>query len=233
MAGTDGRGPHRVGIAGVEPLAAVAADPAAVDEAVAGLVADLHRRSVGARDVMVAPLEHRNQDGPEVDALLGEAVLEAGRALLVGALLENALVNEAGEAIGEDVAGHAEPVLELVKPAPAVEDVPDDQERPALAEDLERACNRAVLVLVFPVEHECDSCTQGFITQPWYCAFRQTTPVLWDRRRQEIAMNHIETPLKTKVRPLTIKISESEILADLRYPAPPSMTSSAVPAKRR
>ncbi len=46
-------------------------------------------------------------------------------------------------------------------------------------------------------------------------------------------MNHIETPLKTKVRPLTIKISESEILADLRYPAPPAMTWPAVPAKRR
>ncbi len=46
-------------------------------------------------------------------------------------------------------------------------------------------------------------------------------------------MNRIETALKTKVRPMTITITESEILADLRYPAqapmpvPPKSRSSA------
>ena len=39
-------------------------------------------------------MHHRDHHRPEVDALLGQEVLVAGRALLVGALLEDALVDE-------------------------------------------------------------------------------------------------------------------------------------------
>lgn len=46
-------------------------------------------------------------------------------------------------------------------------------------------------------------------------------------------MKDIETALKTKVRPMTIKISESEILADLNYPAQSTMAAPALPSKRR
>src|SRR6185437_6512570 len=43
--------------------------------------------------------------------------------------------------------------LEVAEPADAVEGVADDEERPALAHDLEGACDRAVLALVVLPEH--------------------------------------------------------------------------------
>ena len=118
----------------------------------AALVADQHRRPVGLGEVAVAPVQHRDHHRPEVEALLGEEVLVARRALLVGALLEDALVDQQREAGGEDVAGDAEVLLDLVEAAAAVEDVADHEQRPALAEDLEGPGDRADLV-VLAVQH--------------------------------------------------------------------------------
>jgi hypothetical protein len=53
-----------------------------------------HRRAVLGRLVAVAPLHQRHQHREEVQALLGQPVLEALRALLIGVLLEDALVDE-------------------------------------------------------------------------------------------------------------------------------------------
>lgn len=44
-------------------------------------------------------------------------------------------------------------------------------------------------------------------------------------------MTNIETPLKSKIRPLTIRISETEILADLRYPV--TVPVAPAPAGKR
>ncbi len=52
---------------------------------------------------------------------------------------EDSFVDKAIEPIGEDVACDAEAVVELVEAAQAEEGVPDDQQRPALADQLERA----------------------------------------------------------------------------------------------
>ena len=58
-----------------------------------------HRRAVG-RVVAVAVLQQRDDHRPEVDALLGQPVLEALRALLVADPLQHALVDEPRESRG-------------------------------------------------------------------------------------------------------------------------------------
>jgi hypothetical protein len=116
-------------------------------------VADDARRPGGRRVVAVAPLHERDDRRPEVDALLAEAVLEALGALLVAPALEQALLGQALEAIGQDVAGDAEAALEVVEAADAQEGVADDEQRPAVAEDLEGAGDGAVLVVVRAGQH--------------------------------------------------------------------------------
>jgi hypothetical protein len=103
--------------------------------------------------VAVAPLHQRDQHRPEVYALVGEPVLEALGALLVGALLEDPLVDEAPQAVGQDVARDAEVILEVVEAPHAEEGVADDQHRPAVPDPLQRAGDRADLLVVGAREH--------------------------------------------------------------------------------
>ncbi len=49
------------------------------------------------------------------------------------------------EALGEYGAGDAEPVLEIAKPARAVEGFPEHEKKPAVGEEVERASERAPL----------------------------------------------------------------------------------------
>src|SRR5207247_3955754 len=86
-------------------------------------------------------------------ALVGEPVLEALGPLAVADPLQDSFLDEPVEPIGEDVAGDAEALLELLEAAQAQEAVADDQERPALADDLERAGDGAVLALVVAPQH--------------------------------------------------------------------------------
>jgi squalene cyclase len=73
--------------------------------------------------------------------------------LAVADAFEDSLFDKPVEPVGEDVAGNPKALLELVEAAQAQEGVTNDQERPALADDLERACNRAVLAFVVPFQH--------------------------------------------------------------------------------
>jgi hypothetical protein len=101
----------------------------------------------------IAPLQQRHHDRPQVDPLLGQAVLEARGALLVGHAHEDALVDEAAQAVGEDVARDAEVALEVVEAPHAHERLAHDEDRPAVAEHLEGAGDRAVLVFVGTGQH--------------------------------------------------------------------------------
>jgi hypothetical protein len=67
--------------------------------------------------------------------------------------LEDPLFDQPVEAIGEDVAGDAEALLELVEPSKTQEGVPNDQEGPPLAHKLESARYGAILPLVLAVQH--------------------------------------------------------------------------------
>jgi hypothetical protein len=102
--------------------------------------------------VLVAPLSETGEGDVEVTPLSREPVLEPLRALAVAHLLQDALLHQAVQAVGENVTGDAEALLELVEAAEPEERVADNQQRPALADDLERPGDRAVLALVVAVE---------------------------------------------------------------------------------
>ena len=78
--------------------------------------------------------------------------------------LENALLDEPAKTVGKHVAGDAETLLELVEVAKAEEGVADDQQRPALADDLEGTGDRALLSFVVTLEHA-TKVAERFITQ--------------------------------------------------------------------
>src|SRR3954454_15320162 len=103
--------------------------------------------------VPVAPGEERHHHRPEVDPLLAEAILEALRPLLVAHALEDALLDEPLETTLKHVARYAEAALEVLEAANSEERVPDDQEGPAFAHDLEGASHRADLTFIRPPQH--------------------------------------------------------------------------------
>src|SRR5262245_5015565 len=99
----------------MEGLAAALADAAVADRPAALLVDDQQRGPVRVLGVAVAPAEQRDEGGPEVEALLGQEVLVALGALLVGPALEDVLVDQSLEPRRKDVAGNPEALLELVE----------------------------------------------------------------------------------------------------------------------
>jgi hypothetical protein len=101
----------------------------------------------------VAPLHQGDQRDGELAPLLRQLVLETRRSLAVGGSLQDPFVDQPGEAVTEDVSRDTEALLELVEAPQPEEDVSHDQERPPLADELERARDRAVLALVRSLEH--------------------------------------------------------------------------------
>src|SRR6266852_7451198 len=95
--------------------------------------------------VFVAPLAKRGQRDVEVETLLRQLVLVPLGALAVQDAFEHAFADQAVEPVGEDVAGDAEALLEFVEAVETQQDVANDQQRPALADNLERSRDRAVL----------------------------------------------------------------------------------------
>ena len=79
-------------------FAAGGADAVLVERAAAVLVGEHDRRAVGCV-VAVAELHQRDHHGPQVEALVGQAVLEALGALLVGDLGQDALLMQALQAL--------------------------------------------------------------------------------------------------------------------------------------
>ena len=140
-------------VARAERLAAVLADAPLVQQAAAVAVAQHDWGTRGGGRVAIAPAQELDDHRPQVEALLGEAVLVALGALLVGDLPQDALRDEPLQARGEHVARDAEVALDRVEAAHAEEDVAQDEHRPALADELERARDRAVLVPVVAAQH--------------------------------------------------------------------------------
>jgi hypothetical protein len=126
--GASAAGPgHGSDGAGVEGVAAVRAGGHNLTDVVAGGVKDLDGWAVG-RGPRVTPLSHGGDDWPQVTPLVSEAVLVAGRMLLVGDPGEDALVDEPGEPLVEDAAGDPEAGLEVVEAANAEEGVAQDEQ---------------------------------------------------------------------------------------------------------
>lgn len=90
-------------------------------------VDDLEGRAIRAGEVAVAPLEEGDEDGVELQALNGEAVLVAVRPFLVAVAAEDAVFDERLEAVGEDVAGDRQAGGEVLEATDAVEGVAEDE----------------------------------------------------------------------------------------------------------
>lgn len=113
----------------------------------AGLV-DQHRRGALLGEVAVTPTHERHEDGGQFDPHRCEPVLVAGRVLLVADLLEDPVLDEALESIGQHGACNPEIGAELVVAADTPERVADDQDRPAVADDLQRTGDGARRLLI-------------------------------------------------------------------------------------
>src|SRR6266852_3659627 len=121
---------------------------------------DRHLVDLAAKDarrlfaqVFVAPLAKRGQRDVEVETLLRQLVLVPLRTLAVEDALEHAFVDQTVEPVSQNVAGDAQALLQLVEAAQAEQYVADDQQRPALADNLEGSRDRTILAFVVTVQH--------------------------------------------------------------------------------
>ena len=74
--------------------------------------------------------------------------------ILVGDALEDPALDQAVQPLGEDVAGDAQARLKIVEAGHAQEGIPDDQQTPPLAHDVEALGDRARNVLEAGSMHE-------------------------------------------------------------------------------
>ena len=143
-------GGHR---ARIQRLTAVRAGRHGRHDMPASRVPGLQGRAVGGGPP-VAPLAHGHHHVPQVAALFGEPVLRARRMITVGDAREDPVFDEAVQPLGEDVAGDAQARLEIVKAGHPEECVPDDEQAPPLAHDIEALGDRAGHVLEAGPLHE-------------------------------------------------------------------------------
>src|SRR5215218_1299337 len=115
------------------------------------LCAREHRRLPAA--VIVAPLPQTDERDMKVAALSGQVVLVPRRPFLIANPLEDSFVDQPAKTLSENLPRDPEVSLELVESSQSEQSVPDDQQRPSLADHLEGACDRTVLAFVGALEH--------------------------------------------------------------------------------
>lgn len=108
-------------------------------------VDELDGRPGRSGGMAIAPVHQRHEDRRQIAAGRREAILRAQRALLVRHLLENPVIHQSGQAIGEQVAGDAEVAVEVLETSDPPERVAQDQQRPTVADDIERRSDRTGL----------------------------------------------------------------------------------------
>src|SRR5438067_6808088 len=114
-----------------------------------------HGRAFGVRLVAVTPLHEREQDVHQLTALVRQAIFHACSAAGFAVLrsLENPLLDQQRQPLGQEVARALQDAVELLEPRGAIEALADDQQRPLLAKDLQGAGDRAVARLVVGALH--------------------------------------------------------------------------------
>jgi hypothetical protein len=121
------------------------------------LVLDVHRRAVGAREVLIAPGSQGRYDRVKLEARLGQEVLKPGRMLGVGPALQHARAHQGAEPGGQGVTRGAGALDHLIEPPVAEEDLADGEQCPFLPHDVQgtgdgtdpglRRCGRHELIL--------------------------------------------------------------------------------------
>jgi hypothetical protein len=103
--------------------------------------------ATGARgSLLITPFGQGMQNRPEAPSSIGQEILASAEAVL--ASFEHPFADESVESAGQHRAGDVQVDKKVAEAAYAEEAVADDEDRPALADELERASDRAVLELV-------------------------------------------------------------------------------------
>src|SRR4029077_107748 len=98
----------------VKPLPTVRADRHGPGHVFARLVSELERRAIRSRP-SIPPLTYGGYGVEEVAALLRQAVFVSGRMVLVRDTVEDLVVNQVIQTLGQNVTGDGEPGLKVVE----------------------------------------------------------------------------------------------------------------------
>ena len=141
-----GAGPGR-DLAGTAHLVAFGAAEVLLDGGAAVAMAQQDGRPVLAREISVAPVHERDQQGIEVAPLVRQPIFVALplAGLAVGDLTEQALVHQPGQPRAEDLSRRADDRLYVGEPPDAGERLAQHQKGPLLSDDVQGALDRAVL----------------------------------------------------------------------------------------
>ena len=90
----------------------------------------------------ISPAHEGNERGGEVHALCGQAVLVSLRSILVLDLVQDVVVDEPCQPVGEQVASDTKIVVKLTKAMYPTKDVPQDQQCPAVANEIKSGLDR-------------------------------------------------------------------------------------------
>src|SRR6185437_6492913 len=135
-------------------------------------LAELQARRLFAQ-IVIAPLSKRGERDVQVETLLRQVVLVPLRPLAVQDPLEHTFVDQPVEPVGQNVAGDAQALLQFVEAVQAQQQVANDQQRPALADNLERSRDRTVLAFVVTVQHASMVARLSCVTKLPRLLFRQ------------------------------------------------------------
>ena len=124
------------GLADVDRLVAFVADDFGVHVVAAGRVVEHEWCAFGSGEPFVAPGGHGGENGVHLSPLVGEAVLVAQRSFLVWDPGEQAVVNQSVEVGSEDVPADTERFVEVIESAGSEAGLADDQQIPAVAEEV-------------------------------------------------------------------------------------------------
>ena len=87
-----------------------------------------HRGAGPLVAMAISPLHQRHQYGREVSARFGQTVLIALRTILIGHLLEYAMVNQTPQARGQQVRRNAEVISQIAEAMDATKDSSQDKQ---------------------------------------------------------------------------------------------------------
>ena len=120
--------------------------------------------------MLVAPGEQGPDGRPEVGALAGQRVLVV--AVRAGNQREHARLDQGGEPLREHRAGNVQVGGEVAEPPHAEEGVADDEQRPPLPHDLQRARQRAAFAgIILRQRHGGHNNTVSSLTEPCRACF--------------------------------------------------------------
>src|SRR5271169_5737122 len=138
-------------ILAVDLFFAAVADRDRLEHVTAVLVHELQGRVIDL--VAVPPAQHGQQHRVEILALLRQDVLIARGPFLIGPSLQNPLVNEQLQPVGQDVAAELELGLDVLEPPHAAKALAQDYHGPALADHRPGPGDGAFLLRQLRVSH--------------------------------------------------------------------------------